>query len=134
MKIPQEFGNMSLGGTAEQVSVTTPTIFAAASQTSSHGYSNEDIYQVVKTAVITTSTPTFPTPTSSSSTRQQSSEAWNLPPTGGWEYCWSHGGLRSKRHNSSNCTNIKTGHKRDTTLQNNMSGTTSIWRNRNDRE
>ena len=54
MELPQEFGNLSLGGQTEN-SIVTPSAFTtavtAASQSSESGYSQESIQEVVNTAV-----------------------------------------------------------------------------------
>ena len=52
----------------------------------------------------------------------------NLP-VDGWNYYWSHGKLRSKKHTNAACRNNKEGHKDNATLENQMGGKKFIWNN-----
>ena len=53
---------------------------------------------------------------------------WKVPPEEGWGYCWLHGLLLSKTHNSCTYKFKASEHKDEATLENRMEGKNNIWR------
>ena len=105
---------------------TTPSAFATAVEEASqlpNPYPTPAAFQAAVQAAVQAAIPA-PADTTNRIAK------WKVLPVEGWGYCWSHGLLRSKTHNSCTYKFKASGHKDEATLENRMGGKNHIWRSR----